>query len=196
MTEAVARVKEFGANKYNDGNWRLGNKPDVEYLDSMFRHMDYFFAGEFYDQDSGCPHLAHAVWNLSALAELNYGDKPVMDEKIFCERMAYWAEKKAEKEDKKTRVINEMAKGATVVITEVDKGVSEYDEQNEKGIRKEFEQWLGQRRTHRADAASLGTKIPEGTMPKFITLPPLTARDKEIRASINKLADGIKKGAK
>ena len=28
--EAVARVKEFGANKYNEGNWKLGGKPDDE----------------------------------------------------------------------------------------------------------------------------------------------------------------------
>jgi len=97
MTEAVARVKEFGANKYNEGNWRLGNKPDDEYINSCFRHLQYFFDGEFYDEDSGCSHLAHAVWNLSALAELNHGDKPVMDEKVFYERMKYWADKKAAK---------------------------------------------------------------------------------------------------
>lgn len=98
MNAAVARVKEFGANKYNDGNWKLGNKPDEEYLDSCFRHLDYFFSGEFYDQDSGCSHLAHAVWNLSALAELNYGDRPIVDEELFRERMTYWAEEKRKRE--------------------------------------------------------------------------------------------------
>lgn len=96
MQECVARVKEFGANKYEDGNWRLGAKPDEEYLDSLARHMAYFLGGEFYDDDSGCAHLGHAVWNLCALAELNYGNMPTIDEKKFRERMAYWAEKKAE----------------------------------------------------------------------------------------------------
>jgi len=95
MNAAVARVKEFGANKYNEGNWRQGNKPDAEYLDSLFRHLDYFFAGEFYDQDSGCAHLAHAVWNLSALAELNYNDRPIIDQEVFDKRMKHW---KAQKE--------------------------------------------------------------------------------------------------
>jgi len=100
MTAAVARVKEFGANKYMEDNWRSGNKPDEEYLDSCFRHLDYFFSGEFYDQDSGCSHMAHAVWNLSALCELNYPDMPIIDEQLFRERMAYWAEKKRKREAK------------------------------------------------------------------------------------------------
>jgi hypothetical protein len=72
MVEAVARVKEFGANKYDDDNWRLGNKPDKEYWDSLFRHLNYHFKGELYDDDSGCLHIAHAVWNLCALLELNH----------------------------------------------------------------------------------------------------------------------------
>ena len=98
MVEAVARVKEFGANKYMEDNWRAGNKPDREYWDSLFRHLLYIFQGEMYDQDSGCLHLAHAVWNLSALLELNYPNLPVIDKKLFNERIAYWA---AEKERKR-----------------------------------------------------------------------------------------------
>lgn len=94
MAEAVARVKEFGANKYDDGNWRLGNKPDKEYWDSLFRHLNYHFAGELYDNDSGCLHLGHAVWNLCALLELNHPDLPVIDEKVFRERMEFWKAKK------------------------------------------------------------------------------------------------------
>lgn len=97
MNEAIARIKEFGAAKYEEDNWRLGNKPDVEYLDSLFRHLDLFLSGEVYDQDSGCHHLGHAVWNLSALLELNYGDTLVIDEKLFRERMQYWINKKKEK---------------------------------------------------------------------------------------------------
>lgn len=97
--EAIARVKEFGANKYEDGNWRLGDKPDSEYLDSCDRHMDHFLQGEVYDQDSGCHHLGHAIWNLCALYELNYKDQPAVDSMLFTARMAYWAAKKAEAQD-------------------------------------------------------------------------------------------------
>lgn len=92
--EAVARVKEFGANKYGDDNWRLGNKPDEEYIDSLSRHIIAFLQNETYDKDSGCHHIGHAIWNLSALLELNYQNTPVIDEKLFWERMEYWAKKR------------------------------------------------------------------------------------------------------
>lgn len=89
--EGIARVMELGACKYGDNNWRLGGKPDSEYLDSMTRHLDAFLKGETYDQDSGCHHLAHFCWNACALYELNYQDVPVIDESLFDERMKYWA---------------------------------------------------------------------------------------------------------
>lgn len=92
--EAVARVKEFGANKYNDGNWRLGNKPDDEYIDSGTRHLVAFLNGETYDQDSGCHHLGHAIWNLCALLELNHSDTPMIDQELFDRRMKHWAKLK------------------------------------------------------------------------------------------------------
>jgi hypothetical protein len=88
--EGIARVKEFGANKYGDGNWRAGGKPDQEYHDSMDRHIQLFLDGETYDQDSGCHHLSHAIWNLCALFELNHNEEPVIDQDLFNERIAYW----------------------------------------------------------------------------------------------------------
>lgn len=97
--EAVARVKEFGANKYGDDNWRHGGKPDSEYLDSLDRHLDAFLKGQMFDTDSGCHHLGHAIWNLCALMELNYKDMGVIHEDTFYERMEYWAEQRQEKEN-------------------------------------------------------------------------------------------------
>lgn len=94
--EAIARVKEFGANKYEEGNWKAGGKPDIEYLDSAARHLDLFLRGELYDQDSGCHHLGHVIWNYCALMELNYPDVPVLDKELFAKQMAYWAAKKVE----------------------------------------------------------------------------------------------------
>lgn len=98
MVEAVARIKEFGAAKYEENNWRLGNKPDKEYLDSLFRHLDQHFKGEMYDEDSGCLHLGHAVWNLCALLELNHQDLPVIDKEVFTERKKYWEDRKRGKD--------------------------------------------------------------------------------------------------
>jgi len=94
---ALARIMEFGAVKYEDGNWRKGGKPDKEYLDSMMRHLTYWIHGEVYDEDSGCSHLGHAIWNLLALHELNHPDE-IMDDEVFKRQCAHW---KAEKEAKK-----------------------------------------------------------------------------------------------
>jgi hypothetical protein len=102
--EVFARVKEFGAAKYDDGNWRQGGKPDKEYLDSLDRHIDQFLKGEIYDEDSGCAHLGHALWNIAALIELNHPDE-IIDKEVFFERIAYWEEQKrikAKGETKKT----------------------------------------------------------------------------------------------
>ena len=92
--EAIARVKEFGATKYEEDNWKLGNKPDSEYLDSMARHLDLFQKGEQYDEDSGCHHLGHAIWNLCALFELNHGKVDVINQPLFESQMKHWADKK------------------------------------------------------------------------------------------------------
>jgi hypothetical protein len=112
MAEAIARVKEMGAIKYNDGNWRLGNKPDDEYWNSMFRHLNYIFSGEDYDPDTGCLHLAHAVWNMCALLELNHPDLPARDDEIWADRAAHWAAEKkireaAEAEEHECKQCNE-----------------------------------------------------------------------------------------
>jgi len=85
--ETLARVMAFGAAKYNEGNWKLGGKPDAEYLDSGMRHLNQFLNGETHDQDSACHHLGHAIWNFCALLEINYaGDAPTADN--YNERLA------------------------------------------------------------------------------------------------------------
>jgi hypothetical protein len=95
VNHCIARVKEFGAVKYAEDNWRQGGKPDSEYWDSFFRHMDYYFSGEEYDQDSGCHHIGHMVWNLSVLMELNHSTLPVIDKELFIKRCEYWRNRKA-----------------------------------------------------------------------------------------------------
>jgi hypothetical protein len=97
MAEAIARVKEMGGIKYEEGNWKKGNKPDAEYWDSMFRHLNAVFTGEEYDKDSGCLHIAHAVWNMCALHELNSTSPPI-DEVVFQERALHWAKVREERE--------------------------------------------------------------------------------------------------
>lgn len=69
--ESIARIMEYGAKKYGDMNWAKGGKPDTEYLDSCMRHILKFVEGEPIDEESGCHHIGHAIWNLLALMDLN-----------------------------------------------------------------------------------------------------------------------------
>jgi len=82
--EGVARVLEFGATKYKELNWTKGGKPDKEYLSAAMRHVMKHMRSmisrnpeDMYDEESGCLHLSHAVWNLCALIDLNLQNTPV-----------------------------------------------------------------------------------------------------------------------
>jgi len=90
--EAVCRVMEFGACKYDDGNWKKGGKPDAEYLNSLTRHLLDWCQGDKFDKDSACSLLGHAIWNLMALLELNHPDEIIGDN--FKERCEYWKKKR------------------------------------------------------------------------------------------------------
>lgn len=69
--EFLVRVLEHGECKYDHLNWKKGNKPDQEYLDSMNRHIFKYFDEGPIDPDSGCHHAGHALWNLMTWIELN-----------------------------------------------------------------------------------------------------------------------------
>ena len=66
LTE-VGKVGTFGAKKYSDNGWMEVENGINRYRDAMYRHL---FATDFYDNDSGLPHMAHAAWNMLALLEL------------------------------------------------------------------------------------------------------------------------------
>ena len=79
-TEALiqlARVLDFGKNKYAAHNWRKG----IEWqriIDSLLRHTLAFNNGENNDDESGLPHIAHAMCNCMFL--LNYAiNHPELD---------------------------------------------------------------------------------------------------------------------
>lgn len=97
--EAFARVKELGAVKYDRDNWKLGGKPDWEYLDACLRHIMAFMSGEYYAEDTGCSHLAHAAWNLFALQDLNYRGQ-THDPEQFAKMYREWAGKREDSEPK------------------------------------------------------------------------------------------------
>ena len=66
--QMLAAIYTFGAQKYDDDNWRKG----LSYrgtLASLMRHLEKFRAGHDNDEESGLPHLAHVAWNAFALLE-------------------------------------------------------------------------------------------------------------------------------
>ena len=66
-SKALAEVLSFGAQKYAIDGWK--SVPDAErrYMDALFRHIESYRMGEAIDSESGLPHLAHALANLSFL---------------------------------------------------------------------------------------------------------------------------------
>jgi hypothetical protein len=62
--EDLARVSEFGAQKYARGNYLKGRSWS-DTIDSLLRHISLFdLEGEDLDRDSKLPHHGHIAWNL------------------------------------------------------------------------------------------------------------------------------------
>lgn len=59
--EYVVQVMMFGAKKYSKDNWKHCNPED--YKEACMRHLTAVFKGEWLDQESNLPHLAHLICN-------------------------------------------------------------------------------------------------------------------------------------
>ena len=71
---ALVRIREYGLKKYTDANnWKHVSKDD--WLDALMRHLMKYLDGEKIDDESGMPHLWHAICNLSYLIELEETEK-------------------------------------------------------------------------------------------------------------------------
>ena len=71
---AVARIREYGVEKYHDPeNWK---KVEAErYRDAMYRHMlAYIDDPHGVDEESGLPHLWHLACNAAFLCEMDGTD--------------------------------------------------------------------------------------------------------------------------
>jgi len=66
--EQIANIYTYGANKYDDNNWRSGMQWGRVFAATM-RHLWTFWRGEDLDQESGLPHLAHAAFGCLTLLE-------------------------------------------------------------------------------------------------------------------------------
>jgi len=68
--EALVAVATYGANKYSRGGYLHVNNFDVRYLDAAMRHLLSYGRGDKTDKESGLPHLAHCLWNIAAILEM------------------------------------------------------------------------------------------------------------------------------
>lgn len=66
----VAKVLEYGARKYDANNWRYVENPQARYMAAARRHINAWMQNESYDDESGLPHLAHAITSLMFILEL------------------------------------------------------------------------------------------------------------------------------
>ena len=65
----LAGVYTYGAQKYDDDNWRKGLRWRKDVFACILRHVWKWFRGEKFDDESGLHHLAHAAWNCFTLME-------------------------------------------------------------------------------------------------------------------------------
>jgi hypothetical protein len=63
----MAEVLEFGTRKYAPNNWAKGADWS-RYYAALQRHLNLWWAGEDYDEETACSHLYHAACCLAFLA--------------------------------------------------------------------------------------------------------------------------------
>lgn len=68
---SVAEVLTFGAKKYAPNNWRKVDGANERYIAAARRHLNQYQQGEFHDEDSSLPHLAHAIVSLMFVLQLD-----------------------------------------------------------------------------------------------------------------------------
>ena len=76
----LGQVTTAGAMKYEPRNWEKGMAWS-KVLGPMLRHTYKWMAGEMYDEETGCHHLAMVAWN--ALALMSYQIKIVGQDDVF-----------------------------------------------------------------------------------------------------------------
>lgn len=74
IINAIARVREYGVEKYEDKDcWQ--NVEPQRYRDAAFRHfLKYINEPSGVDEESGLPHLWHLAANIAFLCEMEKGD--------------------------------------------------------------------------------------------------------------------------
>ena len=71
-----------GALKYGRANWRVAGVRASIYYDATKRHLGKWFEGENIDEDSGLPHLAHAIACIAILIDAVEANK-LKDDRMY-----------------------------------------------------------------------------------------------------------------
>lgn len=83
LWEALAMMD--GGGKYGPYNWRANKVVATIYIAAAKRHIDQWYEGEEYAEDSGCHHLGHAKACLAILLDAQatgnlIDDRPIIGE--------------------------------------------------------------------------------------------------------------------
>lgn len=100
--DELAKVYTYGTIKYDADNWRKGLAWKKNVIGPLLRHLWKWIRGEIIDEESGCHHLAMAMWQCCALMEYercsigqddrNPYDLDLMDSKERDKRILKWKE--------------------------------------------------------------------------------------------------------
>lgn len=80
--EWLGRIRTYGVQKYkNPDNWK--KVPKDQYVGAAMRHFEKYRKGEYLDDESGMPHLAHTMCNLMFLLDMEDNERTVMPSNHF-----------------------------------------------------------------------------------------------------------------
>jgi hypothetical protein len=65
VEEELCKVYTIGLKKYHKGSWKKFDLEQArELVSPAKRHLNAYRKGEYYDPETGLPHLVQAAWNL------------------------------------------------------------------------------------------------------------------------------------
>lgn len=78
VLQDIIKVMMYGAytKGYEKDNWKKC-KDNTRYYNAARRHIEAYRGGEYYDVESGLPHMAHALCNLVFMHYLEEGKRNV-----------------------------------------------------------------------------------------------------------------------
>ena len=96
--EELAKVYTYGVQKYTIDNYLKGMEWR-KIIGAIFRHLWQWTRGQVIDEESGCHHLAHVLWNICTLMvyeneNIGIDDRnPYLLDKLPLERRTYLLKK-------------------------------------------------------------------------------------------------------